>query len=88
MGQGMVSLLPDKIQGYSPLDILNTMFRVAKNSELPEFVKLEYMKVNPSEKVSLNVQEIGFAHKRALEGCDSSLQMSGLLATMCSLGNQ
>lgn len=31
-------------QGYSPLDILNTMFKVTKNSDLPEYLKLEFMK--------------------------------------------
>eukprot|EP01125_Pyxidicula_operculata_P013253 TRINITY_DN4383_c0_g2_i3.p2 TRINITY_DN4383_c0_g2~~TRINITY_DN4383_c0_g2_i3.p2 ORF type:complete len:338 (-),score=56.63 TRINITY_DN4383_c0_g2_i3:26-1039(-) len=60
-------------KGYSPLDILNTMFKVVKNSELPEALKLEFMK------------EIGFAHKRALEGCDTLLQLSGLLATLCKV---
>jgi hypothetical protein len=34
------------LQGYSPLDILNTMFKVTKNSDLPEFIQLEFMKVS------------------------------------------
>jgi len=58
-------------KGYSPLDILSTLFKVAKNSDQPEYIKLEFMR------------EIGFAHKRALEGTDSLLQLSGLIARMC-----
>eukprot|EP01126_Amoeba_proteus_P045342 TRINITY_DN506_c0_g1_i2.p1 TRINITY_DN506_c0_g1~~TRINITY_DN506_c0_g1_i2.p1 ORF type:complete len:235 (-),score=54.83 TRINITY_DN506_c0_g1_i2:52-756(-) len=60
-------------KGYSSLDIIATMFKVVKNSELPEHVKLEFMK------------EIGLSHKRALEGCDSLLQLLGLLALLCSV---
>jgi Replication factor C C-terminal domain len=32
-------------QGYSAMDIITTMFRVVRNYDLPEFVKLEYIKV-------------------------------------------
>lgn len=31
--------------GYSPMDIITTVFRVVRNSDLVEFVKLEYLKV-------------------------------------------
>jgi replication factor C subunit 2/4 len=32
--------------GYSPLDIMTTLFRVVKNySDIPEYYKLEYIKV-------------------------------------------
>jgi len=56
------------------MDILATMFKVAKNqNSLPEYIKLEFLK------------EIGFAHKQALEGCDSFVQLSGLLAKMCKV---
>lgn len=45
---------------------------MAKSSAtLPEALKLEFLK------------EIGLAHKRALEGADTLLQLSGLLARMC-----
>lgn len=60
-------------KGYASIDILGTMFKVVKGSELPEYTKLEFLK------------EIGFAHKLALEGCDSALQLSGLLARLCSV---
>jgi len=63
-------------KGYSCLDILGTMFKVTKNSNLPEYLKLEFMK------------EIGFAHKRALSGCDSLLQLTGLLARLCNIVKQ
>ena len=44
-------------QGYSAVDIVVTLFRVAKTfDELPEYTKLEYIK------------EIGFTHMRVLEG--------------------
>jgi replication factor C subunit 2/4 len=59
-------------KGYAGMDILITMFKVVKNHpSLPEYLKLEFLK------------EIGFAHKQALEGCESLVQISGLLAKMC-----
>jgi replication factor C subunit 2/4 len=59
-------------KGYAATDLLSTMFKLVKNSnDLPEFLKLEFIK------------EIGFAHKRALEGVGSLLQISGLLARLC-----
>jgi hypothetical protein len=30
-----------------------------------------------------SLQEIAFAHKRALEGCGSHLQVAGMLAKLC-----
>jgi len=68
----MTSELTDK--GYALIDIIGTMFKVVKNaSSLTEYMKLEFLK------------EIGFAHKRALEGNDSLIQVSGLLAALCSV---
>lgn len=63
-------------KGYAPIDIIGTMFKVVKNADLQEFIKLEFLK------------EIGFAHKAALEGCDSVLQVSGLLARLCNVRNK
>jgi len=63
-------------KGYSTLDILGTMFKVVKNSELPEYLKLEFMR------------EIGFAHKQALAGCASLLQISGLLSKLCRVAKE
>ena len=57
--------------GYCGLDIVGTLFRLAKNAQIPEEMKLEYIK------------EIGFCHMRVLDGLDSLLQMSGLIAKLC-----
>lgn len=31
--------------GYSPMDIITTVFRVVRNADIPEFLKLEYLRV-------------------------------------------
>lgn len=63
--------------GYSPLDIISTLFRVARNADgIQEFLKLEFLK------------EIGFCHMRISDGINSRLQLSGLLAKMCKLTRQ
>lgn len=58
-------------QGFSSVDIVTTLFRVVKNNEMPEMLKLEY------------IREIGCTHMRLLEGCQSLLQLSGLVARLC-----
>ena len=68
--QGMMSLVE---MGYSASDIIGTMFRVARNYDMAEFLKLEVLK------------EIGFCQMRISEGVTSPLQLSGLLAKMCKL---
>ncbi|EIW87071.1 P-loop containing nucleoside triphosphate hydrolase protein [Coniophora puteana RWD-64-598 SS2] len=61
-------------QGYSAVDIVVTLFRVAKTfDELPEYTKLEYIK------------EIGFTHMRVLEGVGTLMQLAGLVARLCKL---
>lgn len=57
--------------GYSPLDIVGTLFRVVKFYDMAEYYKLEYLK------------EIGFLHMRIAEGVGSLVQLSGLLARLC-----
>uniref|UniRef100_A0A1I7VKG8 Replication factor C subunit 2 n=2 Tax=Loa loa TaxID=7209 RepID=A0A1I7VKG8_LOALO len=57
--------------GYSSEDILNNMVRVCKTVNIPEYLKLEYVK------------EIGLCHVRVVEGLSSLLQLSALLARMC-----
>jgi len=58
--------------GYSAIDIITNIFRVCKNLDMPsEYLKLEYIK------------EIGYTHMRIVEGVDSIVQMSGLLARLC-----
>lgn len=39
--------------GYSPHDIITTVFRVVRNADLPEFLKLEYLKVRGGTKRGL-----------------------------------
>lgn len=31
--------------GYSPTDIITTLFRIIKNYDMPEYLKLEFLKV-------------------------------------------
>ncbi|PKI85558.1 replication factor C subunit 4 [Malassezia vespertilionis] len=60
--------------GYSPLDIVATLFRVVKTMDaLPDPVKLEY------------IREIGWTHMRTLEGVATLLQLSGLIARLAKL---
>jgi replication factor C subunit 2/4 len=58
-------------RGFCGLDIVGTLFRVAKNEPLNEELKLEFIK------------EIGFCHMRVLDGLDTLLQISGLVAKLC-----
>lgn len=57
--------------GYAPEDIIGNIFRVCKDLDVDEMLKLSFIK------------EIGFAHMRIIEGLNSLLQMSGLLARLC-----
>ena len=57
--------------GYSAVDIITNIFRVCKNIEMAEYLKLEYIK------------EIGYTHMRIAEGNNTLVQMSGLLARLC-----
>ncbi|XP_077995690.1 replication factor C subunit 2-like [Glandiceps talaboti] len=59
------------MMGYSSEDIIGNMFRVCKTAQMPEYLKLEFIK------------EIGYTHLRIAEGVQSLLQMSGLLARLC-----
>ncbi|KAL6578931.1 Subunit of heteropentameric Replication factor C (RF-C) [Orobanche minor] len=56
--------------GYSPTDIITVLFRIIKNYDMPEYLKLEFMK------------ETGFAHMRICDGVGSYLQLCGLLAKL------
>lgn len=59
--------------GYSAMDIITTLFRVVRNFQAEEFLKLEF------------IREVGFCHMRILEGVNSRLQLSGLLAKLCKI---
>ena len=60
-------------KGYSAQDIISTMFRVTKTLEVPEALRLEYIK------------EIGFTHMRILEGITTYLQLAGCVARLCGI---
>lgn len=58
--------------GYAAEDIISNIFRVCKNTNMAEYLKLEFIK------------EIGYTHLRIVQGNSSLLQLSGLLARLCS----
>lgn len=58
--------------GYSPEDIITNIFKVVKAFEMPEYLKLEFIK------------EIGITHLRITKGVNSLLQLSSLIARFCS----
>lgn len=58
-------------QGYSSNDLIATLFRVGKNLDCTEYLKLELLR------------EVGFCHARIDEGVNSHLQLDGLLAKLC-----
>jgi replication factor C subunit 2/4 len=57
--------------GYSADDVIGNIFRVCKNHDMPEYLKLEFIK------------EIGYTHMRIIQGVRSLLQMAGLLSRLC-----
>jgi replication factor C subunit 2/4 len=59
--------------GYSAEDIINVIFRVCKTAQMPEYVKLEYIKL------------IGLTHARISQGLNSLLQLNALLAKFVKL---
>ncbi|TSL04256.1 Replication factor C subunit 2 [Bagarius yarrelli] len=58
--------------GYSPEDIIGNIFRVCKTYQMPEYLKLEFIK------------EIGYTNMKIAEGVNSLLQLAGLLGRLCS----
>jgi replication factor C subunit 2/4 len=61
-------------QGYSGMDIINTLFRVCKTVEFDD----EGRKL-------LFIKEIGYAHIRIADGVASLLQLNGLIARLCMI---
>ncbi|XP_057656305.1 replication factor C subunit 2 [Diorhabda carinulata] len=59
--------------GYAAEDIIKNIFKVCKNMDMEEGLKLEFIK------------EIGLTHQRVVDGLCSLMQMSGLLARMCKV---
>lgn len=56
--------------GYAPEDIIGNIFKVCKGLDILETLKLDF------------IQEIGVAHMRIVEGVNSLLQLTGLLAKL------
>lgn len=59
--------------GYAATDIIQTLFRVTRAHEMPEPLKLDF------------IREIGFTHMRIAEGLNSELQLLGCIARMCQI---
>ncbi|KAK8802116.1 hypothetical protein WA158_006511 [Blastocystis sp. Blastoise] len=57
--------------GYSDMDIIGTLFKITKDSDIPDRLKMEFIK------------EIGYTHIRISEGVSSLLQLHGLCAVLC-----
>lgn len=57
--------------GYAAEDIIKNIFKVCKNLDIEEPLKLAFIK------------EIGITHKRIVEGLTTLVQMSGLLSRLC-----
>lgn len=62
--------------GYAAEDIVGNIFRVCKNTPMPEYLKLEFIK------------EIGYCHLRLVQGVKSLLQLSALLGTLCLVAQE
>ena len=63
-------------QGFAPVDIVGTFFKVAKSStDLSEKLQLQFIK------------QIGLMQVNVLNGVDSFLQMSALVARLAKLGS-
>ncbi|KAF5291763.1 hypothetical protein FQA39_LY14251 [Lamprigera yunnana] len=61
--------------GYSAEDIIKNIFKVCKNLDVPEPLKLAFIK------------EIGVTHMKIVDGLTTLLQMSGLLSRLCMVGS-
>lgn len=57
--------------GYAAEDIIGNIFRVCRRMEMNEVLKLEF------------IREIGITHMKIVDGLNSLLQLSGLLAKLC-----
>ncbi|EDX09165.1 replication factor C subunit 2 [Drosophila simulans] len=57
--------------GYSPEDIIANIFRVCKRINIDEHLKLDF------------IREIGMTHMKIIDGINSLLQLTALLAKLC-----
>ena len=60
-------------KGYASEDIIANVFRVCKTVDMPEHLKLEFIK------------EISITQLRIVKGVQSLLQLSALLARLCKV---
>jgi replication factor C subunit 2/4 len=60
-------------KGYASEDIIANVFRVCKTVDMPESLKLEFIK------------EISVTQLRIVKGVQSLLQLSALLARLCEV---
>ncbi|KAK5638059.1 hypothetical protein RI129_012354 [Pyrocoelia pectoralis] len=60
--------------GYAAEDIIKNVFKVCKNLDIDEPLKLSFIK------------EIGVTHMKIVDGLTTLLQMSGLIARLCMIG--
>lgn len=61
------------VQGFSPVDVIGSLYRVVANQELPEHIHLLYLK------------ELAVLRMRLLEGVATILQVDGCLSKLCSI---
>lgn len=59
--------------GYAPEDIIGNIFRVCKRLNVDEQIKLNF------------IREIGITHMKIVDGCNSLLQLTSLLARLCMI---
>lgn len=59
--------------GYAPEDIIGNIFRVCKRLGVSEKMKLNF------------IREIGITHMKIVDGLNSLLQLTGLLARLCEV---
>lgn len=62
-------------EGYAAVDVIGTIFRVARTFDMPEAKQLEYLRL------------IGFTHMRIAEGVATPLQLQGLVARLCMVSH-
>jgi replication factor C subunit 2/4 len=62
--------------GYSPIDIVNTLFDILKNSNIEDEIRMKMVK------------EIAFTNIRIINGIDTTLQLAGLISRLCQLNSK
>lgn len=58
------------LAGYSPNDIIQTLFKVTRAYPMPEPEKLEFLR------------EVGFTHMRMVDGLNTPLQLVGCISRL------